>query len=327
MNLIAPPKLGKSWLVGTLAIAVARGTDWLGYPCEKNRVLIVDNELHPETTAARYRDLLRGLGVDAKEIGENLTIESQRGRLKSVNDLLVHKDEYAALQPKLLIVDAFYRALPEGTEENDNAAITRLYNKLDQLSEAVGCAIILVHHTSKGNQATKTVTDVGAGAGAISRAADTHVILRRHKQKGCAVVEAVVRSWPTVDKFCIRYQHPLWMRDDTLGTEDIEGSNVKKAEKTDLPESAIIEALVKLVDPNNPHTKTSFIDQATDRILGGKARKCAIRTAFETAVNKGYLRCQRAENPEVGKQAAKFVYLGDRRPEDDANVEEDADGV
>ena len=36
---------------------------------------------------------------------------------------------------------------------------------------------------------------MGAGAGAQSRATDTHMVLRDHSEPGCVVVEAVTRSW------------------------------------------------------------------------------------------------------------------------------------
>ena len=43
MNIIAPPKTGKSWLVTDLAASVACGLPWFGFPCEQGKVLILDN--------------------------------------------------------------------------------------------------------------------------------------------------------------------------------------------------------------------------------------------------------------------------------------------
>ena len=47
----------------------------------------------------------------------------------------------------------------------------------------LGAAIVLVHHTTKGAQAGKSVTDIGAGGGAQSRAADTHLVARYDEKK------------------------------------------------------------------------------------------------------------------------------------------------
>jgi len=69
---------------------------------------------------------------------------------------------------------------------------------------------VLIHHTSKGFQANKSVTDVGAGAGSQSRATDTHLVLRPHEEPGCVVLDAAVRSWPPVDPCVLRWEFPIW---------------------------------------------------------------------------------------------------------------------
>ncbi len=60
--------------------------------------------------------------------------------------------------------------LPAGIDENDNAAMSQVYNAIDRYAEMLQASFILVHHSSKGSQSGKSVTDVGSGAGAISRA-------------------------------------------------------------------------------------------------------------------------------------------------------------
>lgn len=68
MNVIAPPKVGKSWLASDKALAAATGRPWLDrYQTEAADVLIIDNELHPHTTAhtdgdERSRDRCRRCG-------------------------------------------------------------------------------------------------------------------------------------------------------------------------------------------------------------------------------------------------------------------------
>ncbi len=92
--------------------------------------------------------------------------------------------------------------LPAGIDENDNAAMSQVYNAIDRYAEMLQASFILVHHSSKGSQSGKSVTDVGSGAGAISRAADAHLILRPHEEPNCAVFESAVRSWPPVEPRC-----------------------------------------------------------------------------------------------------------------------------
>ncbi|MCX7429241.1 MAG: AAA family ATPase, partial [Planctomycetia bacterium] len=114
---------------------------------------------------------------------------------------------------KLIVLDAWYRFLPPGLSENDNAGVMSLYNLIDGYAERLGAAWLNVHHASKGDQGGKGITDVGSGAGSQSRAADTHLIIRPHENDGVAVVEAVVRSWPAVDKLAVRFDFPVWSLD------------------------------------------------------------------------------------------------------------------
>jgi hypothetical protein len=110
----------------------------------------------------------------------------------------------------LIIIDAWYRILPAGTDENSNATMAILYNQLDCIADKLATSFALVHHASKGDQSGKAVTDVGAGAGSQSRATDTHLILRAHEEDKAVVLDAAVRSWEPVDARCLRWSFPIW---------------------------------------------------------------------------------------------------------------------
>lgn len=217
MNLIAPSKAGKSWLASDLAIALVTGEPWLGvFPTTPGKVLIVDNELHPETSANRIPRVAEARGFEAADYDSRLFVDNLRGRLKDIHAMGSY---FLAIDPgryRLIVLDAFYRFLPRDTDENDNGAMANIYNLLDSFADHLGCSFVLIHHASKGNQAGKSVTDVGSGAGSQSRATDTHVILRPHEEPGCVVLEAAVRSWPPVDPLGLRWHFPIWTPDSSL---------------------------------------------------------------------------------------------------------------
>ncbi len=100
--------------------------------------------------------------------------------------------------------------MPMGTDENDNGTMAQLYNLIDSFAEKIGASFVLIHHSSKGNQSSRSVTDVGSGAGAQSRATDTHLVLRPHTDNNAVVLEAAVRSWAPVSPLCLRWTFPLW---------------------------------------------------------------------------------------------------------------------
>jgi hypothetical protein len=205
-NIIAAPKLGKSFLAANLAFAVANGMHWLSYPTIAGRVLIIDNELHSETLASRLNVIGKELMVSI----DNIDVLPLRGENQSVTQLELLDLGIDAGKYQLVVLDALYRALPEETSENDNAAMARVFNALDRLAKKWDAAIAVVHHVSKGDQQDKSITDVGSGAGSMSRAADTHLIIRPHQSDGFAVMEAVTRSFRSPEPITIQFDYPVW---------------------------------------------------------------------------------------------------------------------
>jgi len=211
LNLISSPKCGKSWLATDLSLSIATGRAWLEmFPTEPGQALIIDNELHGETVANRIPKVAAARGIDLAEVANMVFVETLRGRL---HDLFELASYFEALEPgrfKVIVLDAFYRFLPKDCDENDNGTVAQLYNQLDKYADRLGCCFVLIHHSSKGNQSGKSVTDVGAGAGSQSRATDTHMILRPHEEDGVVVLDAAVRSWPPLDAFCLKWDFPVW---------------------------------------------------------------------------------------------------------------------
>lgn len=239
MNVISSSKTGKSWLVSDLALAVALGRPWLdAFPCEPGRVLIIDNELHRETSAFRIPKVMEARGIGLHEVGERIVVSNLRGRLKDIVGLGTYFAEMEPGEYKVIILDAFYRFLPKDADENSNANMALLYNYLDSYADKLGCSFVLVHHSTKGNQSGKSITDVGAGAGSQSRATDTHLVLRAHEQDDVVVVDAAVRSWPPILPRCLRWAFPVWTIDDSLDPADLRPERPRRKPKPEPVEAA-----------------------------------------------------------------------------------------
>jgi hypothetical protein len=217
MNVIASPKTGKSWLTIDLALAVATGRQWLGrFQTVQGDVLIIDNELHHETSSHRIPKVAEARGIPMREIDDRVGVDNLRGRLRSLLDLGPYFDAIEPGRFKVIVLDAFYRFMPVGGDENDNGTMANIYNVIDAYADRLRCSFILIHHSTKGSQSGKSVTDVGAGAGAQSRATDTHLVLRPHEENGVVVLDAAVRSWAPVEPVCLRWTFPVWNADGML---------------------------------------------------------------------------------------------------------------
>lgn len=184
---------------------------------------MIDNELHKEVIASRLKSLAyhRGLSIADSQVD----IIACRGR--GLNLLTLRPTiEQIAKRPelyRLIVLDAWYRFIPPGMDENSNSDMTTLFNVLDEYAEMTGAAILAVHHTSKGIQGSKSITDVGSGAGAQSRAVDAHLVIREHEEEGAFVVDAACRSFPPLAPFCMRRNFPLWER-----AEDLDPLQIKR---------------------------------------------------------------------------------------------------
>ncbi|MEQ1829434.1 MAG: AAA family ATPase, partial [Pirellula sp.] len=232
MNVIAPPKFKKSWLVIDLALALATGRPWLDtFATEQSQVLILDNELHRETSANRIPKVAEARNIDLESIADRLFVDNLRGRLLDINSMQAYFDSLRRGYFRLVVLDAFYRFLPKDADENSNSNLTDFYNRLDGYASMLDCSFVLVHHASKGNQSGKSVTDVGAGAGSQARATDTHLVLRQHEENDCVVVEAAVRSWHPIEPICMRWSFPVWNVDPTLDPNALRTERPKRNTK------------------------------------------------------------------------------------------------
>jgi hypothetical protein len=209
---VAPPKSHKSWLVHGLALSVVAGNPWIdeNWTTAKGPVVIIDNELHTSLLSSRIHKVRLALKLPSI-VEDSLYLVPLRGKDKSILDLGSIVKRLIPVKPKLLILDSLYRFFPEGFSENDNAAFAKIYNQIDAYANALtGTGIVVIHHLSKGRQDLKSVTDLGSGGGAQSRAADVHFALREHELHRHYVAEARVRSFPPVDPVVLKWCYPIW---------------------------------------------------------------------------------------------------------------------
>jgi hypothetical protein len=293
MNVISAPKIGKSWLVTDLALAVATGRPWLDtFTTEPGDVLIIDNELHGETSANRIPKVAVARQIGLSEVGQRVYVQNLRGHWQDIFSLGPY---FRSLEPgrfRVIILDAMYRFMPREMDENDNGTMANVYNAIDRYADLLGCCFVLIHHTSKGNQSGKAITDVGAGAGSQSRATDTHLVLRPHEEDDVVVLEAAVRSWPPVMPRCLRWAFPVWTLADDLDPTLLRSEKPKKREKpatTDAPPDPewTTERFVAACISDEPRTKAAILDAAKELGLSKRRADLFLQDAlFQGSVHR-----------------------------------------
>lgn len=171
MLLAGSSKAGKSFALMELAIAISTGTDWLGWHCEKGKVLYCNFELDEASARNRFNAICEYRGDDPQEACANIIDWNLRGYNLNAKDFSIRLFSRARqLGLSAVIVDPIYK-LGLG-DENSAGDVGSFLGVLDTICQTLGCAVIYCHHHSKGAQSGKAVADRASGSGVFSRDAD-----------------------------------------------------------------------------------------------------------------------------------------------------------
>ncbi len=152
--LVGAAKAGKSNLVFQMALALAAGwCEWLGLKFgPPAKVLLLQAEMPDQVVQRRLKALLDTWpGEIDKDRALNNFHYHQRSDVfpdlspvsrEATNQLILE------FEPEILILDPFVSIFP-GIDENSQRDVSAILRYLDGFIEAIGCAIILVHHEGK----------------------------------------------------------------------------------------------------------------------------------------------------------------------------------
>lgn len=172
--LAGAPKIGKSWQVLDLALAVASGgMAFGGIQCEAGDVLYAALEDNPRRLKRRLQKLRPEGGWP-----QRLRLMMQMDRLDAGGLKMIEQWVRSVPRPKLIIIDTFARVrnTGRGNEQQydvDYAAV----GPLRLLADTYGLAILVVHHTRK-LEADDPLDSVSGTTG-LTGAADTTLVLKR----------------------------------------------------------------------------------------------------------------------------------------------------
>lgn len=170
------PKVGKSLLVANLALALAAGSQRIGFPIPApRRVLVCQFELPLPQFVSRLMTMRRGLGSAADH---HLLVDTRAtGHLLSAPQGLNHFVLAArAAAAEVIVLDPLYSTHDQ--DENDTRAMAALCQALLRLRDATGAALIVVHHVRK----SITREEIGSafrGSSALHAVGDTYMLLTR----------------------------------------------------------------------------------------------------------------------------------------------------
>lgn len=149
--LYSPPGEFKSIMAMYMAMAIAQGTEWVGFKAEKNAVLYCDKENNDRILKERLMALYKGNEYEDKQMPlyflrrEGDLIRNQRVDSKFLEKLFYNIELYNI---KVIFFDTMHRF--GDYDENSSDDINLLYTQVFQpLIEKYECSVIFLHHTNK----------------------------------------------------------------------------------------------------------------------------------------------------------------------------------
>lgn len=174
-------KMGKSMMLLNFAIAGARGdAQYLGFPINGPfNSLIFQGEIHLrgiyERVDVMLRKYLEAGDITAEAMKRIVVNVKREQRLSEDAAFIEFRDAVRKIQPDFIGLDPLAHVLT--TNENDNAVVGAMLEKLATLRDDPGAAIMLVHHDAKVSESTAMRSPQQRARGADRLNADPDCIL------------------------------------------------------------------------------------------------------------------------------------------------------
>ncbi|MEA5020764.1 MAG: AAA family ATPase [Gordonibacter sp.] len=258
-------KVGKTFLLIELALAIATGGKWLGMNCRKGRVLYVNLEVDSASFLHRCKTIIEEWQLNPSECMDNVGVWNLRGHvtgMESFTNQLI--DTVQSCGYEAVIIDPTYKVM-DG-DENAAKDVRRFTNELDRIASQLNIAVIYCAHHSKGAQGDKRSIDRVSGSGVFSRHGDAIFDLielkvgedERHEMGiddvPCFRVAITLRDFKSMQPFEAYFKWPKHIRDYTGALsecpEDSQASRGGEARRaqTDMENRGKVNALETVID-------------------------------------------------------------------------------
>ena len=145
------------------------------------------------------------MSIFPRDLGDRLQIANLRGCGVDAASLKTWVLSMAADGLDVIIMDPLYKIFSAGTDENAAGDLADLMRVFDEIAEATGAAVAIVHHDPKSRN-VKTINR-GAGSGLLGRDCDAAVYLDPHfADQDAVVVETISRNYSPRPEFCAKFE-------------------------------------------------------------------------------------------------------------------------
>jgi AAA domain len=217
----------KTWTLLELAVRVATGQPWLGFPTTAGRVLYLNFELPDFSMERRIRDICEAICIDVPEDLMLWNLRSHAADAATILPMIGREAKAGAVS--FIILDPLYKLLG-GRDENSSRDMADLMNNIENLAVNANAAVVFGSHYSKGNQAAKESIDRISGSGVLARDPDSLLTFTQHQVLDAFTVDLTLRNFPPQEPFVVRREHPLIVVDGKLDPANLKKPKGRDAE-------------------------------------------------------------------------------------------------
>ncbi len=205
-----PSKARKTFALTDLAVSIASGYPWMGFPTAQVPVLYINLEIQNFA----FRDRRRA--IQKAKIGKEEHIPLFTWHLRG------HGVSLPMIADKILdvcglegigciIIDPTYK-LNQSGEENAASDVGALLNQFEMIALKAHAAVVFAHHFAKGDSGRKDTIDRASGSGVWARDPDAIITLNNHEKDEHMIVEMALRNFKSQESFVVKWDYPLWSR-------------------------------------------------------------------------------------------------------------------
>jgi len=178
LALSGKPKIGKSWLVLALAMAVANGRPFLGHNVKRGRALLLALEDNQRRMKSRVDKLTAGGTVMSPRFDYALEAPHSKEGLEEWLAEQVEKKGYT-----LIVVDTLAKVRPRGKQsEGAWQADYEAFEGLKKLADKHNVAVVVTMHNRKGVPGLLDAQDMVATTGGTMAGCDGYWVLEKTGQ-------------------------------------------------------------------------------------------------------------------------------------------------
>ena len=213
--LVSRPKVGKSTLARSIAVAVATGGQLLGREVAQGTILYL--QFSAEGKRSELRQSLERAGVQLNDriwIYTGPTVESP---IEALEAALAHH------RPNLVVIDTMIRWVPV-SDANDYTEMSRVTEAIATMARMSGSHIMMLHHASK---ADRDAGDAVLGSTAIFGSVDTLLAMR--SREGRRTLESRQRYGNDMEEMVLELDQGTGLLMAAGSLEEVEQRDVREA--------------------------------------------------------------------------------------------------